>query len=640
MKHKNMSSPLAGISPEEQGYALFFGLVLVAIYMLYQFGFAADWLFDDWLSLNGLDKVVDFDSSITYVLGNGTGPTGRPVTMLSFLLNVDDWNQYPEGFRQINTFIHLFNVFFVALAAWQIARVVPSLRKNAAGFAVMLALIWGLHPLFASAVLSVVQRMALLSASFVLLGINGYLYGRSKLPKKPALGMVIMLGSLGVGLLLATFSKENGALLPVFLGLLELQILSRYFPIKLSLWRAFSLMLLWGPIFLYLAYVAISWQTIVGAQESAYRAFSWSQRLWSELLILWEYVRQLFVPDIMTMGPIQNDVSRIHGMDYFTLVALLVWGVIGVLAWRMRKRFPVLLFGIGFFLAGHMVESSFVQLELYFEHRNYIPAIGLFAIPVTGVYLGKQVFPKVLVWVVVLPLLAFLLYMTTNVWGDPELSSERWYEYHPTSLRAIQKRMLILEEIEGEVVAADFVASVSDRMPRQLDVAAYALSLECKTGNEVVGIRLLERIEALSNVSNPLRGTLGFPGFLGDIVLNRIKYKCSWLPYDRLESLLSHFLKDPSIKMHPSDLSRLYVTLSRVDFASGNIQKGLEHIHQGYLLHQSYTLFGIYSRLLRNLGQDAKAETLKAEFLSTLPSGISSMNEHKRRVQEAYNAPG
>lgn len=620
---------------DDQGYILFMMLALAGIYLLYQFGFSGAWTFDDWLSLHGLNEVVDYQSAISYVLGNETGPSGRPIPMLSFLLNVADWDQHPEGFRQINVYIHLLNILLVALVGWQIARAIPLLQENAIGFAVMLALFWGVHPLFASTVLSIVQRMALLSASFVLMAINGFLYGRHLLAQNTWRGIVVLLASLGLGLILAVFSKENGALLPAFVGLLEIQILARYQPIKFPGWRTFFQLLLWMPIILFFVYVLVSWESILSAQDSSYRAFSWSERLWSELLILWEYVRQLFLPNISAMGPLQDDITRVHGMDFLTLAALVLWAAVLYCAWHFREKYPVLLFGIGFFLIGHLVESSFVQLELYFEHRNYVPALGLLAIPVVILHSGKGYLLKGVVWGLLLPLLAFLLYLVTSTWGDPILSSQRWYENHPTSLRAIQKQIKVLSGLEGEKKAADFAVSASDRMPEQINIAALALKSQCENNGNDTSVRLFKRIETLGKQPNPLHGGLGFLGFMSDTVVLRIANKCPQIGFAQLKRLLVSFLEDSSIKANPADLSRLYVTLSRIDFAQGNIDAGLEYIHQGYLLHRSYVLFGIYTRLLRNLGDVAEAERLRAEFVVAVPRGVSA-GEHERRVDQAY----
>ena len=620
---------------KNQAIILLFLILIAVVYIIYRFGFNGLWTFDDAFSLAGLSEVVDLDSARTFVLGNTTGPTGRPVAMLSFLLNVEDWDQNPAGFRQINVVIHLLNMILVATAAWQIARLIPALQARATGFAVMLALVWGLHPLFASTVLSAVQRMTLLSAFFVMIGINAFLYGRTWMQTRPWRGMLLIGLSLAATLLLATFSKENGALLPAFIGLLELQILSRYRPVQQPYWRPLAWTLLLTPVALFAGHVIWSWQGIVDAQNGAYRAFNWSQRLWSEALILWEYVRQLFVPDIRAMGPLQDDITRIHGMDLPTLTAVAGWVMVLAASWRLRNRYPVLLFGTGFFLLGHLIESSFIQLELYFEHRNYMPALGLLAIPVAGAQLGRHQIAQIAGWVTV-PLLAFLLFLNTTTWGNPVLASQRWYSHHPTSLRAIQMRIRTIEETEGATTAATFAKQASDRMPERINIAALALELLCKVRNEATGQQLLNRVERLAQGSTSLHGSLGFLGFMESVLSKRINGQCTWLDLNRLHDILFRFRQDISIQRHPADLSRLHVSLGLLEIHMGKTLEGLNNIQLGFQIHKSYGLFALYVSVLRNLGLEEAAQMLKEDFLSKLPPDISSMKEHRLRVEKAF----
>lgn len=54
-------------------------------------------------------------------------------------------------------------------------------------------------------------------------------------------------------------------------------------------------------------------------------------------------------------------------------MSLLILGV-----YKAGTRIGLVFFGPVFFLAAHLVESSVIALELYFEHRNYLPSVGIF----------------------------------------------------------------------------------------------------------------------------------------------------------------------------------------------------------------------------------------------------------------------
>jgi len=51
------------------------------------------------------------------------------------------------------------------------------------------------------------------------------------------------------------------------------------------------------------------------------------------------------------------------------------------------QKIPVLIrMAVVFFLVGHSVESSFLPLEMIFEHRNYLPSLFLFLPVAAGFY--------------------------------------------------------------------------------------------------------------------------------------------------------------------------------------------------------------------------------------------------------------
>ncbi len=44
-------------------------------------------------------------------------------------------------------------------------------------------------------------------------------------------------------------------------------------------------------------------------------------------------------------------------------------------AFLLRRRYPLLLLAVLFFLVGHSMESTLIPLEMVYEHRNYLPGM-------------------------------------------------------------------------------------------------------------------------------------------------------------------------------------------------------------------------------------------------------------------------
>ncbi len=107
-------------------------------------------------------------------------------------------------------------------------RHLDALRRRARWAALLGASLWMLHPLFVSTTLYIVQREAMLPATFELIGLLLWLRGRRLiLSGRHKRGIAWMLAGLGGGTLLALLSKADGALLPLFALVIEWTLLRR-----------------------------------------------------------------------------------------------------------------------------------------------------------------------------------------------------------------------------------------------------------------------------------------------------------------------------------------------------------------------------------------------------------------------------
>lgn len=174
-------------------------------------------------------------------------------------------------------------------------------------------------------------------------------------------------------MLLAAFSKENGALLPVFIAVLELTILAKWESGDLfKWWRRLAIWLPSAMIVLYLLYIP-RWQ---GGYE--FREFSLYERVLTEPVVLWDYLQSVFTLQVYKLGLFQDDFPIYSSLgNPKVLLAILGHTLVIALAFTFRSRFQLFAFGVLWFYAGHLIESTTVALEIYFEHRNYLPLVGL-----------------------------------------------------------------------------------------------------------------------------------------------------------------------------------------------------------------------------------------------------------------------
>ena len=110
------------------------------------------------------------------------------------------------------------------------------------------------------------------------------------------------------------------------------------------------------------------------------RPWTLGERLLTEAHVLATYLDLLWLPQPFTTGLFNDAFPISHGLlsPTATLLGLILICALIASAWRLRRSHPAFACAILFFFAGHLMESSVIPLELYYEHRNYLPALLLF----------------------------------------------------------------------------------------------------------------------------------------------------------------------------------------------------------------------------------------------------------------------
>ena len=310
--------------------------------------------------------------------------------------------------------------------------------------ALWVAAAWLLSPLFVSTVLYVIQRMAQLATLFSLLGLLSYVIGRQQMAHRSRVGVALILASLMVCWPLATFSKENGAILPLLLFVTEVF----WFRFQGTRKEIAFLRILFAttvgvPAVVVLATLIVSPDILLRGYIS--RDFTPVQRVLTEARVLIDYVRVLILPQGAGMGVYHDDFPLSHSLlsPPATAWSVAFWTalVIGAITFRKRK-FAVAFYGLMFFLAAQFIESSFLPLEIYFEHRNYLPAVGIYvAFVVVMVTIAeatsRRIGLAILGFLAALPLLfAAATYQRVRAWQSWDTILLTSAEAHPASVRA------------------------------------------------------------------------------------------------------------------------------------------------------------------------------------------------------------
>ncbi len=447
------------------GWGVCLAATLATIGYVYNLGSTFGLSLDDTWNLSGLAGVTDYRTALEFVFGGVSGPLGRPIALATFLINQHSWPNSPEDLIRLNVHLHLLNVALVVWLVYRLSSYLSLANRRSSWMALSTGALWAASPVLISASLMSIQRMTLLSATFTLVGLIGYVAARERYPSQPRRALIQMALAIGAGTAFGVLSKENGILLPAFALLLEKLVLSERLNSTDSVLRRFHFIFVVIPASLLVSYlIFMTWQGTINGFPG--RSFSLSERLLTEARILWDYLRILILPARSALGPFQDDYVVSHGLWSPPSTAFAVLGLIALAAaaYRLRRgKWKIMSFALAWFLLGHSLESTVIPLELYFEHRNYIPAIGFYIGLVFGLErlaIGWKA--EAAICGLILFNFLFVLRETAISWSDPLLAGMLWQREHPNSLRAMQ-HLAIQLQIRGKT--QEFLTLIDNASP-------------------------------------------------------------------------------------------------------------------------------------------------------------------------------
>ena len=465
------------------------GAILVCI-VAYFPGLNGPFLFDDFGSLaelGDLGGVRDWVTFKAFVFGGDAGPTGRPLALLTFLIDGNSWPTDPWPFKRTNLVIHILFALTASTLTFKLLVITGFDSNRARWLAVASGAAWLLHPFLVSTTLYVVQRMAQLSGLFILLGLLGYLIGRISLERSRPTGHLIMTASVVLFTVLAALCKENGVLLPVLALVMEVTVLSVSPSLKQrpnGIWFAAFVGL---PSAIVLAYLISFGLGDAWLRQNPDRGVSVYERLLTEMRIIVDYLRHWFAPTLYTSGVFQDHHVPSRGLldPLTTLLSLFAHIAILFAAVRVRRPQPLIAFSILFFYAAHLLESTFINLELYFEHRNYLPAVFLPLIIFLAIDRIRSQRVAVVVTLALLGVLGLFTRYSASVWSDYSTIVAVAAQKAPTSARAHQQYSQLLFNAGDAGTAVKVADAAIARMPNNESLQLYRVILGCSVGHEV-----------------------------------------------------------------------------------------------------------------------------------------------------------
>ena len=487
--------------------------------LIYLPGLSGGFAHDDYPNIinNSTVHINNLDSEplISASFSSKSGVLRRPVSMLSFALNHYFTKLDPFYFKAVNILIHLLTALSIFLFSRLLIDCFRRLSNTNISstqvfyIALITSISWLVSPINLTGVLYIVQRMTSLSALFSVLGLYFYVLARQSMIFKEYLNIPLFLAS-GTFLVISIFSKENGVLNLFYLICIEffvLQFSSNTFITKTN-FKILFLTIVLLPISVAALYLAYDPTFITKGYE--HRSFSLGERVLTQFRALTFYLKMIVMPNNLELGLFHDDfeISKSLLQPISTIFSIVTILVLVICSLIYRKKYPLFAFGIVFFFASHILESTIISLEIMYEHRNYLGSFGIIlAVVCTAcISINKQSTRKLAVFVCCawLSVISFTTMSRASQWGNSITHAYNETLHHPQSSRA----HFYLGRTYANLVAMDLIEETEgafQSLERAMQLSPTEISAEAVAIRLAGAIDIPAKEEWVSNIKSKIK---------------------------------------------------------------------------------------------------------------------------------------
>ena len=478
--------------------------------------------------------------------------------------------------------------------------------------------------------------MAQLMTLFATLSLVFYLLGRRVLESQPQKAVIYLILCLFPFGLLSVLSKENGALLLLIVVILEWLFFRNSYRTKaFQAWYRIGVVVPLLIVFAYLAYSTPDFLT-----EYSARNFSMGERLLTETRILSNYIWNIFFPGGKLGSVVHDDFPLSASLlePLSTLYSSLFLGLLMSGAIYFRNSQPVFSFAVFWFFAMHLLESTYIPLELYFEHRNYMAMFGpVFALIwymrrflVSGENSSFKYLTQFLITAVI-GLSIWLSWQLIVIWSDSTQLYSRMAALNPDSYRA-QSMYASHLELQGYIEQAHEQIYINlEYHPNDVLSLLTVWNFSCKHGFEQpTSIAEIAAKDDLEMHSQGVHVHL-------NILLQNIRDNQCQRP--ELEDLFSLYERIDEFKLRPGMRASYYSSYSDLFFYLQRLDEGLEKLDLSselsstvdYRIKQALiaSLFGQLDRALEYVDLAREADSNRSWLL---PSRRGSLERLESQI--------
>ena len=210
-----------------------------------------------------------------------------------------------------------------------------------------------------------------------------------------------------------------------------------------------------------------------------------------------------------------------------------------------------------------MLESTFLDLAIYFEHRNYLPSVGVGVLGAAGLLKVRELASRAAIptgiAIAALCLLAWISLQNARLWRQPLRLAEETVRTHPESrwaLANLGNRYLSVGRTDD---AERLYVQASGRYPQALYPPLRRLAIQACVRNEAVPASLWQELEQHSRTGTPAGFDL--PPELDRLLRVMQQGECRSIDPERLLGLLEALIENPNFSRERGLLHQLTTNL-------------------------------------------------------------------------------
>ncbi|MCK5190636.1 MAG: hypothetical protein KAR12_11340, partial [Methylococcales bacterium] len=327
-------------------------------------------------------------------------------------------------------------------------------------------------------------------------------------------------------------------------------------------WQRWKAIFLFIPLITVIAFVV--YKTHYSEATILQRGYTSAYRIAAQGFILWQYLLNAFITSPSKLGPFHdtlwnlNTETLVLGWFLFSIIIF-----INVLAIYYRNKNRLLSFAILWFFGRHILESTSISLEFYFEHRNYAPLFGpIFSLISYLLSLKKK--RKIINFAIVsyLLIISFITYQTTMLWGNKLLAAKIWSIENPDSVRATLHLAKQFEESRFSREALKVLKQFNNKHNYSIGLQIQELILSCALVATVDHAKQLKEIQKNAKEARYESWASESPENLFEFLL---KHECKNIDFNSVRIIADLMIKNKRYQSNRKSIHQLYALKALVD---------------------------------------------------------------------------